>query len=184
VGRNWALGALVFIVLLWGYRAAQHYRAEQDALQHDWNGANVLRVSANPYPITPWRWHCVVETPNAFITSIVDTRTDTVTSDSVSDSFYKSPESAAVIAAKRSHFGQIYLDWAKFAYVEELGRLPLPDGTGSMVTLVRFRDLRFDYGNDDRKFGIDPNRSPLAALVYVDDQQHVVLVQMSGEEEK
>lgn len=181
-GRNWAIAMLAFIVLLWGYRAVEHHRAANDLMQHEWPG-EVLRVSANPYPITPWKWHGVVETSTAYIAATVDTRTDTVTSDAVSDTFYKSAVTPAMAAAKQSHFGRVYLDWSQLPYVDEIGRMPLPGQPGVMATAVRFRDLRFNYGLAAQMAEQRDGSPPLSAIVYVDDKLRVVLVQMNGREE-
>jgi inner membrane protein len=52
-GRGWAIFALVGIAALWGWRALEHQKALQLAMAGDYSGAQVLRVSASPYPINP-----------------------------------------------------------------------------------------------------------------------------------
>jgi inner membrane protein len=138
-GRAAAIAALVAVALLWGVRDYNHRRAVT-LLEHElYQGAEPLRVSANPYPLDPFRWHGVVETENFFVTVPVSTWKEEV--DPRRDATYrnKRAETAITLAAKRSRLGQVYLDWARHPYVEAD---PLPDDRG---WVVYFQDLRYAY---------------------------------------
>jgi inner membrane protein len=181
--RNWAIGTLIFIALLWSYRAEQHHLAVADLMRQSWDGP-VVKISANPYPITPWMWHGVVETPTAFVAAIVDTGSGRVVRDAAFGTKNKLAATPAIKAAEASHFGRVFLDWSKLPYVEDLGRVPLPGSPNEMSTAVRFTDLRFEYGVNWTKPPRDDANPPLSAVVYVDDNLHPVLVQMGKSQEK
>jgi inner membrane protein len=86
----------------------------------------------------------VVETRDFYQTAILNTRTDSFTSQAPSDLYYKQPQTAAILTAKRSWLGRVYLDWSQFPFVEESGIFgALPNG--AHYTAVRFQDLRFAY---------------------------------------
>jgi inner membrane protein len=170
-GRGWAISALVAIVALWGWRAVEHRKAVQLAMTSDSNSAQVLRVSVNPYPIDPFRWHAVVETPQAYQLSTINTLNETVETNNQGDVFYKPPTTLATLVAKRSWLGEVYLDWSSWPLVKETGTDP------KGITLVTFRDLRFMY---DTSFLRGRESPPLSGTVYVNDERRVVRMEMNG----
>jgi inner membrane protein len=79
-GRGWAILALVGMVALWGWRGMEKSKALQLVTAQDFGSAGtastadgasdsatapvpVLRVGVSPHPITPYKWHVIVETP-------------------------------------------------------------------------------------------------------------------------
>jgi inner membrane protein len=174
-GRGWAVTALVAIAALWAWRAVEHAKAIQLALAGDYNGAQVLRVAANPYPVNPFRWQAVVETPQTFLIARVNTSDETVASNGEGDIFYKPPTTLATLVAKRSWLGEAYLDWSKFPLVTETGK----DADG--LTMVTFRDLRFMY---DTTFLPGRQNPPLSGTVYLNDDRRVVRMEMNGHVQK
>jgi len=137
----------------------------------DYKGAEVLRVSVNPYPINPFRWHAVVETPQTYQLSTIDSFNETVTTNAQGDTFYKPPTTLATLVAKRSWLGEVYLDWSSWPLVTETGTDP--EG----LTMVTFRDLRFMY---DAPFLHARENPPLSGTVYVNDDRRVVRMEMGG----
>jgi inner membrane protein len=170
-GRGWAISALVAIVGLWGWRAVEHQKAVQLAMAGDYKGAEVLRVSVNPYPINPFRWHAVVETPQTYQLSTIDTFNEAATTNEQGDIFYKPPTTLATLVAKRSWLGEVYLDWSSWPLVMETGTDP--EG----LTVVTFRDLRFMY---DAPLMRGRESPPLSGTVSVNDDRRVVRMEMDG----
>jgi len=171
-GRGWAIAALTGIIVLWGWRAWERQQAMQIARNADYGGAPVLRVWADPYPVNPYRWQTIAETPLMFQVATVNTLSGEITSNPQADIYYKPPTTLASLVAKRSWLGQIYLDWSKdFALVTDTG--PTPDG----LTAVTFRNLRFIY---DAPTITGRNRTPLVGVVYVNDDRHVDRMEMDG----
>jgi inner membrane protein len=170
-GRGWAIFALVGIAALWGWRALEHQKALQLAMAGDYNGATVLRVSANPYPINPFRWHAVVETPQTYQLATIDTFNETVAPIEQGDIFYKPPTTLATLVAKRSWLGEVYLDWSSWPLVTDIGTDP-----GGLTTMT-FRDLRFMY---DTPFMQGRENPPLSGAAFVNDDRRVVRMEMDG----
>ncbi len=117
-GRGWAIFALVAIVGLWSWRWVEHDEAVQlastAAYGPDSTGAEVLRVTASPYPVNPYHWHTVAETPGFFQIASVDSFRGTLTTNPDQDLFFKSAETPATLAAKESRLGKAYLDWSSW----------------------------------------------------------------------
>jgi inner membrane protein len=170
-GRGWAIFTLVAIVALWGWRAAEHQKAVQLAMTSDYGGAEVLRVSVSPYPINPFRWHAVAETPQTYQLITIDTFNDIATTNGQGDVFYKPPTTLATLVAKRSWLGEVYLDWSSWPLVTDTGTDP------KGLTTVTFRDLRFMY---DTSFLRGRENPPLSGMVYVNDDRRVVSMEMDG----
>ncbi|MBI2681962.1 MAG: metal-dependent hydrolase [Acidobacteriales bacterium] len=146
-GRVAAMTALVFVILVWGVRDYNHRRAVT-LLEHElYQGAEPVKLSANPYPLDPFRWHGVVETENAFVIVTVNTWKEEV--DPQRDAVYRNmrEETPMAHAAKQSRLGQIYLDWARHPYIETE---PLPDERG---WVVYFNDLRYAYPGRSNRCG-------------------------------
>lgn len=169
-GRSWAIFALIAILILWTFRFYERQGALQLAQNADFNGAPVLRVTADPYPINPFHWQTIVETPQFYQISSADTFNNAITVDQ-SDVIYKPPTTLATLVAKRSWLGEVYLDWSQYPVVTDEGADP--DG----LTTVTFRDLRFLY-NTPLFAGRD--KSPLSGTVYVNADRHVVAMEMNG----
>jgi inner membrane protein len=84
-GRGWAIFALLAIVALWGLRFVEHAKALQLAQSADYNEAPVSRVFASPYPINPFHWETVAETPQFYQLASVDTLNSVVTTSTQAD---------------------------------------------------------------------------------------------------
>jgi inner membrane protein len=176
-GRGWAIFALLVMVGLWGWRALEQQSAKRmllnDEASQDGGAAQVMRVSFSPYPVNPFLWQAVVETPDAFRVATIDVRTGSVISDPQTDLFHKPAETPATLAAKSSRLGRVYLDWSQFPLVQEAG--PGVTESGEAATIVSFRDLRFHY---DSAFLGGRMKNALGAYAYVDSAGQVVQMQM------
>ena len=168
-GQGWAIAALLAMTALWSWRWVEHGDAVLLAQREYFDGAEKLRVLAEPYPGNPYKWHAVVETPDHFQMATVDTRAREVTTAGATDVVYKPETTLATLAAKRCWLGRVYLDWAKVPVVEQTG--VDPDGEAT----VRFEDLRFGYETfltGGRTGGT--KEPPLGATVTVDAGRRVV----------
>ena len=176
-GRGWAAFALAGMVLLWGWRWAEQGRARMLAENAQITTAPVKRMALEPYPINPFLWHAILDTPRFYQTAEINTLTGEVASDPERDVIYKPPVTAAVEAAERTPLGQVYLDWGRWAVVRDLGPEPIPGSVPGLEppqlpphqswTTVEFVDLRFAYSY------LGPGRSgisaspPLTGWVYI-----------------
>lgn len=183
-GRGWAIFALAGVALLYVWRNAEHERALAILRLGEMAGTAPLKTAAEPYPINPFRWYAVVETPEYYQTGTIDTRSGAVESDPAESRVYKPPVTLATLAAKRSWVGQVYLDWSQFPLVEDRGgeaapgavEPPRPPGAS-----VLFRDLRFSYsalGAAPRPGG--RRGGPLTAWVYVGPEREIEGMWMDG----
>jgi inner membrane protein len=172
-GRGWAIFALSGMVLLWGWRWAEHAHARALVDNTQIAAAPVKRVALEPYPVDPFRWHAILETADFYQTAEVDTLTGSIETDPTDDVFFKPPVTAATQAAKRTPLGQVYLDWGTWAVVRDAGQKPVPGfdppqlAPGRTWTTVEFTDLRFAYSFLGA--GRAPERSPLGGWVYIVD---------------
>jgi len=150
-GRSWAIFVLVAMVLLGCWRCAEHDQALTLLANAQITTAPITRSAVQPYPVNPWRWHAIVETPGFYQTAEVNTRADSVDSDPNDDVLYKPADTPAVQAAKQTALGRVYLDWGKWAVVRDLGQETIPGAepprlpAGRTWTTVQFTDLRFSY---------------------------------------
>jgi inner membrane protein len=179
-GRGWAIAALLAIVSIWGWRAYEQQRALQLAATADLNGAEILRIAASPHPITPFRWHIVIESPQFFQLASVDLLTNSLTV-SPGDIFYKSPTTLATLIAKRSWLGEAYLDWSQFPLVTDSGHSSDPDPGLAALTTVTFHDLRFMY---DVSFLKGREQPPLSGSVSINADHRIVAMEMDGRPQK
>jgi inner membrane protein len=169
-GRGWAIFAIFATVALWTFRFVERQKALQLAQTADYNSAPILRVTADPYPINPYHWQTVVETPQFFQISDANTFNTTITADQA-DLIYKTPTTLATLVAKRSWLGEVYLDWSQYPVVTDIGADP--DG----LTTVTFRDLRFLYNTP---LFAGRQKAPLSGEVYVNADRRVVRMEMDG----
>ncbi|HEY4381189.1 MAG TPA: metal-dependent hydrolase [Acidobacteriaceae bacterium] len=174
-GRGWAAFALAAIAVLWSWRWIERDSAVRLASTASYGpagstGAEVLRVTASPYPGNPYRWHTVAELPGFYQMATVDTLSETVATNPEQDLFYMPAETAATQAAKQSWLGRAYLDWSSWPLVTEMGP-EASDDSAQPPTAVRFVDLRFLY---DSALIEGRNHPPLSGTVDVDAGGHVV----------
>lgn len=188
-GRGWAIFALVAIAALWGWRWFEHDAALQLASTASYGpegttGApatlpQILRVTASPYPVNPFHWHTVVETPDFYQMAEVDTLRSTIATSAEQDLFYKPAETPATLAAKRSWLGHAYLDWSSWPLVTDMGPAA-QDNTvpgAPELTAVRFIDLRFLY---DSAMIEGRNHPPLSGTVVLDSRGNVERMQFGS----
>jgi inner membrane protein len=175
-GRGWAIFALIGMVLLWGWRWAEHGHAQSMLENTRVATAPVLRVDLEPYPVNPFRWHAILETDNTFQTAEINTRTGSIDSDPQQDVLFKPAPTPVTESAKRTFLGQVYLDWGRWAVVRDVGQEPIA-GIGPpnlppnrTWTTVQFNDLRFAYPFLGAS-RTSPNSasSPLSGWVYIVD---------------
>jgi inner membrane protein len=161
-GRLAAILALICIVLMWTGRAYTKSKIEQALKRQTFHSEPALRVSAYPYwlPDSHWkirlRWSAVVETSTSYVTSEVDPSTLLLNANMAV--IPKTVETPAILAAKRSYVGRVYLDWARYPMVTER--------SGGEDLVVSFWDLRFGYP--------DTRRTLLGASVTLDQNLHVI----------
>ena len=171
-GRGWASFALTGILVLWAVRGYERLHAEDLARAADYGNVEIQRSTVSPYPINPFRWHGVVETPNFFQLSTIDSLSGRVATSEQDDLMYKPPETPVTLAAKRSPLGRAYLDWSPFPLVTQAST-PTSEG----FTPVTFRDLRFLYDTIGMHGREDP---PISGDVLVNDEDEVVRMSMEG----
>ncbi len=187
-GRGWAIFALSGMFLLWCLRYAEHAHAISFILSNPITTVPVDRIAAEPYPWNPFRWHVMVETRSFYQFAEVNTRTDNVDSDPQTDQLFKPPDTPAVEAAKQTELGKVYLDWGRWAVVQDVGQIqvagidPPKLSPGRAWTTVEFTDLRFGY--DFRGNGNTRSPSGLGGAVYIIDNHEDGGEEMGGREQK
>jgi len=180
-GRGWAIFAMMGIVLLAGFRIWERETARRIVemeMAEESNGP-VVKMSLSPYPVNPFQWHAVVETPLLFQIAAVDTREvdgESFVSNPEEDIFYKPPVTPALQAAKASRLGKVYLDWSQFPLVREV-----EGDVASQETVVQFDDLRFYY---DVSFFHGREDHPLGGQVTLNRRNQVVAMELNGHEQK
>ncbi len=207
-GRGWAIAALAGVVLLWGWRWFEHDAAVEMAANAGYGPgaasmvqtdaedapppprssaqaipAEILRVTADPYPADPFLWQTVVETPAYYQVATVDLWKGTVETDPARDLFYKPQWTPAVRVARKSFVGRVYLDWSSWPVVADTGPTAAVDEDPRLPAwrAVVFRDLRFQY-DSGWLMGLMRSGSapPLSATAYVDSTGEVVRMQMGS----
>jgi inner membrane protein len=187
-GRGWAIFALFVMVATGCWRWAEHAQALVLLGQAQITTAKIARSAAEPYPVNPWRWHAIVETPGFYQTAEIDTRSGSVDSDPNTDALYKPADNPAIEAAKQTPLGRVYLDWGTWAVVRDLGPETIPGSepprlpAGRTWTTIEFTDLRFSYAF----VGGESVRPPsgLTGAVYVIDGREDGGEFMGGREQK
>ena len=147
-GRGWATFAIVGVLALWIWRAGEHGRAI--ALATQTAPAGTTRVFASPHPTNPWRWSVVEETPATYQLGTVNTRAGTLDPPEPGDTLYKPETTLALLAAKRTYLGRVYLDWSMLPVLKETA------GEQPAEREITFADARFLY----RTTGMDGRRNP------------------------
>jgi len=192
-GRGWAIFALVLIVSMWGLREFEHNAALQLATGGDYGPAptaedpnpvvpQIVRMTVSPYPVNPFRWHAVIETPDYYQLATVDTLANTVATSPSRDIVPKPPTTLFTLVAKRSWLGEVYLDWSSFPIVEDIGPVtadgqPTTLEANTGLRAVTFRDLRFMYTT----FLLDGRlHTPLTGTVLLNDDRRVVQMEMDN----
>ncbi len=187
-GRGWAIFALTGMFLVWCVRYAEHAQAEAVVRSNPVTADPVDRLAAEPYMMNPFRWHVIVETPDYYQFAEVNSRTGEISSEAENDQLRKPLDTPAVEAAKQTETGKVYMDWGRWATVQEVGQVqvvgidPPRLPPGRTWTTVEFTDLRFDY--DFRGFGNARPRSGLGAAVYIIDNREDGGEEMGGREQK
>jgi inner membrane protein len=187
-GRGWAIFALCGMVVLWCWRWAEHAQARSMLENTQIASEPVRRLTVSPYPVNPFHWHAILETQDFYQTAEINTRTESIDSDSRRDVLYKPADTPAVEAAKRTLLGRVYLDWGTWAVVRDIGQDPIAGGDppqlppGRTWTTVEFSDLRFAY--PFRGTGRSTSASTLSAWVYIVDGDEDAGEFMNGREQK
>jgi inner membrane protein len=170
-GRGWAIAAMFVVGIDLGVRAVEHHRALHILANAGFGDQPLIRVGAEPYPVDPFHWFGLAETRDYFQTSLVNTWAETVDTHDQDDVIFKPPVTAAVMAAKQSWLGRVYLDWAQFP-------LATDDPQNSTVEL---RDLRFAYSFLARQG--KNGHSALSARVYVKPNGTIEALEMNGRQQ-
>ncbi len=179
-GRGWAIFALLVGVILGCWRWAEHDRALEILAKQNFQNEPVLKMTVNPYPGDVFQWFGVVETKDFYQTGILNTRSDSFTSEAPDDLYYKQPQTPLILAAKRSWLGQVFLNWSRYPFVAQRGTFDtLQDG--GHYTEVHFEDLRFAY---NVLFLRGRRDNPLAGTVTVAPNGEVDEMRMSGRIQK
>jgi inner membrane protein len=144
-GRLAATLALLAVFAYWGLRDYEHRRAVAALQSRTYQGADAIRASAYPYWVNPFRWYGVVETPNFFATTNVDSLAPEVDPEAQMQIRYKPEETHVTLAAKRTYLGRVYLSWAQYPVTETEQLENDPANNTRAAYAVRFRDLRYDY---------------------------------------
>jgi inner membrane protein len=164
LGRGWAITALAGIAALYVFRFNEHAKSVQIAREDA--PADATRIFASPYPIDPFRWHVVADSPDSYLLLNVNSRTGLADPPSPRDTLVKPPDTAALEAAKQSYLGRVYLDWSSYPVLSEA---PDTGDPNHPLTLVTFTDARFMY-NVSLFHGrpTDASAPPLSGSVLLD----------------
>jgi inner membrane protein len=149
------------VAVLYGVRAHEHSLALDAAQQ---NTPQASRVFASPHMGDIFLWSTVADMGPAYQLATVRTGPGAGSIDQPvpADTLDKPPASLAILAAKRTELGRIYLDWSMYPVVNET-----PDTTDPHhpLALVTFADARFMY-NTTLMRGRD--HPPIAGSVLLD----------------
>lgn len=187
-GRGWAIFALCGMVILWCWRWSERAKGLALLANTQVADAPVIRAALEPYPVNPFLWHAILETPGYYQTAEIDTRTGQIVSDPHDDVIYKPPDTPAVEAAKQTPLGKVYLDWGRWAMVRDAGQETVPGSEsprlppGRTWTTVEFTDLRFGFSMFAP--GRVTDNAPLGGWVYIVDGREDAGEWMNGREQK
>jgi len=179
-GRGWAIAALIGVAAMYGWRYVEHGRAIRIATEDA--APETTSVFASPHPVDPFTWSTVSDTPESYQLGTVDTRRGIALPHSASDTIYKAPATLAILAAKRSQLGRIYLDWSKCPVISESDRQTDPAQPRTEVT---FEDARFMYDVFGLKMRENvPMKATLTLNMAAPEGQRVVEMKMGERVEK
>ncbi len=139
-GRPSAIAALIGIALLYVLRYGEHAKALALTTQNA--PPELVRASASPYPIDPFKWHTVQDDGDRYQLQTIHTRTGLTDATTPADTLYKPAATLPVLVAKRSSLGRIYLDWSQYPVLNETP--DTSDPNHPLVSLM-FSDVRFYY---------------------------------------
>ena len=177
-GAGWAGFALAATVILWGWRWIERDNALSLARAEDVGGP-IARTFASPYPLNPFIWAVVVETPDAYRLLTVDNLRSEALSSPETGTIYRPETTLDTLVAKRSYLGRIYLDWSQYPIVEQTG----VDADGNAT--VTFRDLRFMYDTFLTRDGANGRDNPsLTGTVVVNADRRVESMAMGSRVQK
>lgn len=180
-GRGWSIAMLIFIVLWWGVRNAEHSHAIELVKNGGYVSAPITQINAEPSMANPFSWRVIAETKDFYEVLRVHTLSNVVETDAAF-TVYKPAVTPAVVAAKQSYAGRVFLDWSKFPVVTDVGTAPAPGAWLPQADwhTVEFEDLRFD----DVRSGMGAGRNLLTAWVYVGPGGMIEAMFMDGREQK
>ena len=162
-GRGGAIFALVCVAAVILVRHVEHRRAVTALNSITYRGEDPVRVSAFATLLSPFAWNGVVETRDFFELMPVDSGSGQIDPQNQAIVRYKPEETPVTLAAKKSHLGRVYLDWAQYPLVESE---KLPENAGYRV---RFQDLRFASVET-----LSRRNPPLTGYVELDPRLNVV----------
>jgi len=187
-GRGWAIFALSGMVALLLFRWVEQRQATALLDNTQVASAPVTRMTVEPYPINPFHWHAILETPAFYQTAEVHTSSGSIDSDPQTDVLFKPTDTPAIEAAKRTFLGRVYLDWGRWGVIRDLGQQPIEGvpppqlSPGRTWTTVEFNDLRFAYSFSSSGRARPP--SGLSGWVYIIDNREDGGEAMGGREQK
>jgi inner membrane protein len=187
-GRGWAIFALSGMVALLLFRWVEQRQATALLDNTQVASAPVTRMTVEPYPINPFHWHAILETPAFYQTAEVHTSSGSIDSDPQTDVLFKPTDTPAIEAAKRTFLGRVYLDWGRWGVIRDLGQQPIEGvpppqlSPGRTWTTVEFSDLRFAYSFSSSGRARPP--SGLSGWVYIIDNREDGGEAMGGREQK
>lgn len=189
-GQGWAIFALIATAALGLWRWVEHTQGLAMLNQAQVAAAPLTRVALEPYPVNPYHWHAIMETPQFYQMAEVSTWNPSspgaIKTDPDGDVIYKPADTPAVETAKRSFLGRVYLDWGTWAVVRDVGQNPIPGITppelppGRTWTSVDFTDLRFEYSFLPRRHG----STPLGGWAYIVDGREEAAEGMGRREQR
>jgi len=144
-GRLAASIALLAVFACWGLRDYEHRRAVAALESRNYQGVDAIRVSAYSYPVNPFRWYGIAETPAFFAMMDVDSLAPEVDPQGKMQIRYKPEETPVTLAAKRTYLGRVYLSWAQYPITETEQLDSDPADHSRAAYIVRLRDLRYMY---------------------------------------
>ena len=94
-GQGWAIFALAGMLILGCVRWAEHAQALVMLGNTNVASEPANRTAAEPYPVNPFRWHAILETPDFYQTAEINTWTGSIDSDPQRDVLYKPADTPA-----------------------------------------------------------------------------------------
>ena len=124
-GRGWAIAALFLAGIDLGVRAVEHHRALRIMANTRFGDQPLVRAAAEPYPVNPFHWFGIAETSGYYQTGSLNSQAETIDTNDQQDVIYKPPVTPAVVAAKQSWLGRVYLGWSAYPVTTDRGRANL-----------------------------------------------------------